>query len=134
MIKKFETFKYKVNESVSVSTVNNFLIEFGFFISMNLSQVTKMGIDDNANRELESMMKSLRSPIINGKNYSDIIKDGVDMVSRNSKMISPLLLQISKFINYIEPRIKKYVKDCDTKDKWINKIEKLKTEYKQIVN
>ena len=39
----------KLNEGIEINKdyVNNFLNDFGFLITLNLSQVTKMGIDSN---------------------------------------------------------------------------------------
>ena len=48
---------YKIFESVDRKFVSDFLLDFGFLISMKFSQITKMGIDEEATKELNSMMK-----------------------------------------------------------------------------
>lgn len=125
----------KLNEGIEINKdyVNNFLNDFGFLITLNLSQVTKMGIDSNSTNELTNMMMNLRKPIINGLNYIELTKDTNSLYSK-PKLLSEILNKIREFLIYIEPRINKFVKDSEYKTKWLEKIEDLKNRYKNIVS
>lgn len=124
---------YKIYESVDRKFVNDFLLDFGFLISMKFSQITKMGIDEEATKELTSMMKRLREPLINGKTYFELI-DNVNDLYKSPKLLSAFIGQIRELLIYIEPRIKKFVIEGDAKDNWLQKIEDFKDKYKQIVS
>ena len=124
---------YKIFESVDRKFVSDFLLDFVFLISMKFSQITKMGVDEDATKELNSMMKRLREPLINGKTYFELI-DNVNDLYKSPKLLSAFIGQIRELLIYIEPRIKNYVKDCDVKDNWLGKIDKFKERYKQIVS
>jgi len=124
---------YKIFESVDRKFMNEFLNDFGMFITMNLSQVTKMGIDENATKELTLMSQRLRQPIINGMNYTELTKD-VNSIYKNPKMTSALVNQIRQLLIYMEPRIQKFVKECDIKQNWLSKINKFKENYKIIIS
>ena len=123
---------YKIFESVERKFVSDFLLDFGFLISMKFSQITKMGIDEEATKELTSMMKRLREPLINGKTYFELI-DNVNDLYKSPKLLSAFIGQIRELLVYIEPRIKKFVIKGDAKDNWLQKIEDFKDKYKQIV-
>ena len=123
---------YKIFESVDRKFVSDFLLDFGFLISMKFSQITKMGIDEEATKELTSMMKRLREPLINGKTYFELI-DNVNDLYKSPKLLSAFIGQIRELLIYIEPRIKKFVIEGDAKDNWLQKIEEFKDKYKQIV-
>ena len=123
---------YKIFESVDRKFVSDFLLDFGFLISMKFSQITKMGIDEEATKELTYMMKRLREPLINGKTYFELI-DNVNDLYKSPKLLSAFIGQIRELLIYIEPRIKKFVIEGDTKDNWLQKIEEFKDKYKQIV-
>jgi len=124
---------YKIFESVNRKFISDFLFDFGFMITMKFSQITKMGIDELATKELSSMMKRLREPLINGKKYTDLI-DNVNDLYKSPKMLSALFGQIRELLIYIEPRIKKFVVEGDGKDNWLEKIKELKENYKKIVS
>ena len=124
---------YKIFESVNRKFISDFLLDFGFMITMKFSQITKMGIDEAATKELTSMMKRLREPLINGKKYTDLI-DNVNDLYKSPKMLSALFGQIRELLIYSEPRIKKFVVEGDGKDNWLEKIKELKENYKKIVS
>jgi len=136
-VKNFKQFikENKLNEGGEINKdyVNNFLNDFGFLITLNLSQVTKMGIDSNSTNELTNMMMNLRKPIINGLNYIELTKDTNSLYSK-PKLLSEILNKIREFLIYIEPRLNKFVKDSEYKTKWLEKIEDLKNRYKNIVS
>jgi len=125
---------FQIFESSNSSFVKDFLTNFGMLISLNFSQITKMGKDTNSTDELIEMMKQLRKPIINGKNYCDFLKDNIDGVVENKKLLSALLDIVRQYLNFIEPRVKMFVKD-DAKNKkfWIEKIDGLKKDYLEII-
>lgn len=139
-IDKVKNFKQFINENglnegveINKDYVNKFLNDFGFLITLNLSHVTKMGIDSNSTNELTNMMMNLRKPIINGLNYIELTKDTNSLYSK-PKLLSEILNKIREFLIYIEPRINKFVKDSEYKTKWLEKIEDLKNRYKNIVS
>jgi hypothetical protein len=123
---------YKIFESVDRKFVSDFLLDFGFLISMKFSQITKMGVDEDATKELNSMMRRLREPLINGKTYFELI-DNVGELYKSPKLLSALIGQIRELLIYIGPRIERFVVDGDVKDNWLQKIEDFKDKYKQIV-
>ena len=124
---------YQIFESANKKFINDFMFDFGMLITMGFSQITKMGIDQKSTDELSSMMKRLREPLINGKKYSEILDD-INFLYKNPKMLSAFIGQIRELLLYIEPRVVNYVNDCDTKDNWLDKIEKFKERYKQIIS
>ena len=70
------SFKRFVNESkINQKYVTDFLNDFGFLISLNFSQITKMGIDSDSTDELKQMMLNIRKPIINGSNFFELTKE-----------------------------------------------------------
>ena len=123
---------YESNQ-VNRKYVNEFLSDFGFFITLNLSQVTKMGIDEASSKELNQMMVNLRKPIINGKSYVDLIKD-INTIYDNPRLVSEIVNKVREFLNYIEPRIIKFVSPSESKDNWLDKITNFKERYKKIIN
>ena len=80
-----------------------------------------MGIDQNSTNELNTMMSNLRKPIINDLNYIELTKDTNELY-KNPRFLSELLNKIREFLIYIEPRIKKFVKEGEFKTKWLEKI------------
>jgi hypothetical protein len=131
---------YKLFESVDKTFVKDFLTDFGTLISLNFSQITKMGKDSDSTRELTLMMQQLRKPIINGQTYFDFIKDNINTIPNNPKLLSTLLGIVRDFLIYIEPRVKKFVTDepasngVNYKESWLKRIEKIKNDYKLIVS
>jgi hypothetical protein len=86
------------------------------------------------------MMQQLRKPIINGQTYFDFIKDNINTIPNNPKLLSTLLGIVRDFLIYIEPRVKKFVTDgpasngVNYKEVWLNRIEKIKNDYKLIIS
>lgn len=130
---------YNLFESVNATFIKDFLTDFGTLISLNFSQITKMGKDDEGTRELTAMAQQLRKPIINGQTYFDFLKENINSVSNNPKLLSVLLGMIRDFLIYIEPRIIKFVTNepasngVNYKEAWLKRIEKIKNDYKLIV-
>ena len=107
--------------------------DFGMLISLNFSQITKMGKDQTSTDELVKMMENLRKPIINGQTYFDLVKD-VNSIIGNPKMLSALMGKIREFLLYIEPRVERFVIDNEYKTKWLEKIKRLKELYKVVIS
>lgn len=114
-------------------SVVSFLLDFGMFITMNLSKVESESKDSTSKDELSKMLSELRKPLINGKSFTEITSD-VNSIVSNPKMLSGLFSQIRDLLIYIEPRIQKFVKDSDRKSIWIDKITNFKERYKNIVS
>ena len=131
---------YKIFESVDRTFVKDFLTDFATLISLNFSQITKMGKDENATKELTLMMQQLRKPIINGQTYFDFLKDNINTIPNNPKLLSTLLGIVRDFLIYIEPRVKQFVADepakngVNYKEAWLKRIDKIKNDYKLIVS
>ena len=130
---------YKLFESVNKTFVKDFLTDFGTLMSLNFSQITKMGKDADATKELTLMMQQLRKPVINGQTYFDFLKDNINTVPNNPKLLSALLGIVRDFLIYIEPRVKQFVTDetasngVNYKEAWLKRIENIKNDYKLIV-
>ena len=114
-------------------SIVSFLLDFGMFITMNLSKVENESKDVTSKNELSKMLSELRKPLINGKSFTEITTDMNSIVS-NPKMLSGLFSQIRDLLIYIEPRIQKFVKDSDKKNIWLDKITNFKERYKNIVS
>jgi hypothetical protein len=131
---------YKIFESSNSTFVKDFFTDFGTLISLNFSQITKMGKDEDSTKQLVEMMQTIRKPIINGLNYFDFLKDNINIIPNNPKLLSALLGIVREFLIYIEPRVKKFVTDEPSqngilyKEKWLERIDKLKNDYKQIIS
>lgn len=124
--------KMFLNENVKKTSVINLLNDFGMLISLNFSQITKMGKDEAATKELVMMMQNLRKPIINGQTYFDLIKD-INPIIGQPKMLSAVLGKIREFLMYIEPRVQRFVIDGEYKTKWMEKIKNLKNLYLSVI-
>jgi hypothetical protein len=130
---------YHLFESIDKTFVKDFLTDFGTLISLNFSQITKMGKDVDATNELTLMMQQLRKPIINGQTYFDFLKDNINTIPNNPKLLSAILGIVRDYLIYIEPRVIKFVTDepasngINYKEAWLKRIEKIKNDYKLIV-
>ena len=113
--------------------ITSFLLDFGMFITMNLSKVESESRDSTSKDELSKMLSELRKPLINGKGFTEITTD-INSIIGNPKMLSGLFSQIRNLLVYIEPRIEKFVKDSDKKNIWLDKINNFKERYKNIVS
>jgi len=131
-IKSYQQFVLESTKAINVNVINSFINDFGFFITLNLSQVTKMGIDSDSTNELINMMKNIRKPIINGMSYVDLVQD-LQKLYKSPKLLSAFFSKIREFILYIEPRIQRFVKDGEYKNNWLSRISKLKNSYKTII-
>ncbi len=125
--------KSLLKEGLTRREVIDFFLELNFFLSLNLSKVQQEALDADSLNELNIMMQNIRKPLINGKNIFELAKD-INTIVNNPKMLSALLSQVKNIIEYVEPRIKKYVKDSDKKNIWLNKIANFKTGYLNIIS
>lgn len=132
-MKIIKTYKnYILKESATRNEIADFLNDFGFFITMNLSKISSYSSDDNNKKELEEMQKNIRKPLINGKTYTEMLND-MNIIINNPKYLSTLLSQIKSLLEYIEPRVDKYVDNGEIKNKWLKRIDDLKRKYIKIV-
>jgi hypothetical protein len=121
-----------ITESLSKSDVQTFINDFGFFLYMNLSKVkNKSNGKDGAAQELDNILVTGRKPLINGKSFTEIVS--TDDYLKNPKYLSALFQQIKNLIEYIEPRITRFVEEGDTKAIWLGKLENFKSRYKDII-
>lgn len=128
---------------VNPQFVKDFLTDYGTLASLNFSQITKMGKDPDSTKELTKMMQTIREPKINGQTYFDFVKNNINTITNNPKGLSALLGYVRDMLIYIEPRVQKYVKDGPTKlmdgseinykEKWLERIKKIKDDYKKII-
>jgi predicted DNA-binding protein YlxM (UPF0122 family) len=125
--------KSLLKEGLTRREVIDFFLELNFFLSLNLSKVQQEALDADSLNELNLMMQNIRKPLINGKNIFELAKE-INTIVNNPKMLSTLLSQVKNIIEYVEPRIKKYVKDSDKKNIWLNKISNFKTGYLKIIS
>lgn len=141
-VKKIEVMKIIINESqlktvmsesVTRKELYELFNEFAFMISLNFTHLAKKGKDHDSNQHLKHMVERLNSPIINGKTYSTLLLE-FDSIVKNPKFLSAYLLQTKNLIEYIEPRIERYVEDGDYKSIILNKINKFKNQYINIVS
>ena len=125
--------KKLLKEGLSRKEVIDFFLELNFFLSLNLSKVQQEAKDSNSENELNIMMQNIRKPLINGKNIFELVKE-IGPIINNPKMLSALLGQVKTLIEYVEPRMKNYIKDdSDKKNIWLKKIENFKTIYLNII-
>lgn len=124
--------KTLLKEGLSRKEIIDFFLELNFFLSLNLSKVQQEAKDSDSLNELNTMMQNIRKPLINGKNIFDLAKD-INTIVNNPKMLSAVLLQAKNLIEYVEPRIKRYVNDSDKKNIWLSKIDNFKTTYLNII-
>jgi hypothetical protein len=124
--------KSLLKEGLTRKEIIDFFLELGFFLSLNLAKVQQEAKDSNSLTELNLMMQNVRKPLINGKNIFELNKE-ISSIVNNPKMLSALLGQVKNLIEYVEPRIKKYVKDSDKKNIWLKKMDNFKTIYLNII-
>ena len=122
----------KLFEEFTPNKVVEFIIDMGMFTSFNLARVKDLAIDDNAEKELDEMLKTFRKPLINGMSFNDIA-DNYHTIKKDPKMLSAVFSQIRSMLIYIEPRIKRFVKDGETKTAWLNRLADLKSKYTDFV-
>lgn len=132
-VSESKTFIKKIlKESLTKKEVVDFFLEFNFFLSLNLTKVQQEAKDADSLNELNLMMQNTRKPLINGKNIFELVKE-YNSIINNPKMLSVFLSQIKNLIEYVEPRLKKYIKDGDKKNIWLKKIDNFKKLYLEII-
>ncbi len=122
----------KLFEEFTPNKVVEFIIDMGMFTSFNLARVKDLAIDGNAEKELDEMLKTFRKPLINGMSFNDIA-DNYHTIKKDPKMLSAVFSQIRAMLIYIEPRIKRFVKDGEKKTAWLNRLADLKSKYTDFV-
>ena len=125
--------KRLLNENLNKrESLNTLLLNFGFLTTLGFSQITKMGKDEEATKELTLMMQNIRKPIINGMTYVELI-DNINKLVNNPKLLSAVVNKVREFLMYIKPRVIKYVQDGDIKTNWLGKIENLEKIYLEVI-
>jgi hypothetical protein len=126
----------KLSESLTRNDINSYLLDFGYFITLNLSKVQSEAIDQNAQIALKKMQERLRAPIINGKTFIDITDLNKTLKSELFKpeFIKGVLTQVRAFLPYIKQHIERFVKDGHYKTAWLLRIDNLEKGYINIVN
>ena len=61
------------------------------------------------------------------------IADNYHTIKKDPKMLSAVFSQIRSMLIYIEPRIKRFVKDGEKKTAWLNRLADLKSKYTDFV-
>jgi len=122
--------KKSVNENVDKQTINKFLSDFGFFITLNLAKVQSYAKDDEAKNKLAEMQSNLNKF---SKNYTKLIDPTINKNLYDPKVLSQIIGQIGKYINYIKPHIETLVEDSDIKIDWLAKIQDLSDRYSTII-
>lgn len=119
------------NENSKIRDWEDFLTDFGFFITLNISKLSSYANSTNSSEELNKILKEFRSPKVFGQKYSDYISNNLSHV-RSPEVISKLLKYIHDSLIYIEPRLNRYLSD-DGKSIFLPRLNKLKERYTQQV-
>ena len=122
--------KKSVNENVDKSTINRFLSDFGMLTTLNLAKVQSYAKTDEAKNKLAEMQRTLNTFT---SKYFDVIDPTKNTELYKPETLSKIIGKIGEYINYIKPYIEQFVKDSDTKDAWLNKIQGLSDEYLKII-
>jgi hypothetical protein len=76
------------------------------------------------------MQQQFTKPVLNGKTFADVVGD--PLMFKNPKVAPILLKYVYDLLNYIEPRIKKYIRP-EEQPNWLGAINKLKGQYRAAV-
>ncbi len=120
------------NENNKISDWEDFLSDFGFFITLNISKLASYANSADSSVELTNILKEFRSPKVFGQKYSDYISNNLSQ-ARKPEVISKLLKYVHDSLVYVEPRLKKYLTD-EGKSIFLPRVNKLKERYKQQVS
>jgi hypothetical protein len=107
---------------------SSLLGDLAFFTSLNTSMIQQDANDNDSKEELKLMQQQFRKPILNGMTFHEVYDK--PQVYNNPKVIPVLLKYEYDMINYIEPRIKKFVKQ-DKQQKYLNRLDSVKSKYKE---
>lgn len=125
------------NESVSearglapVSPYVELMQSLGWFISAQTAKIAQDAIDNTGAQELKTMQQQFNKPMLNGKSFADVVSDPT--MFKNPKVAPVLLKYAYEMLNYIEPRIKKYIRP-ELQSKWLGSLGKLKDQYRAAV-
>lgn len=111
-IKIFEL--YEPNQKI-----NTLLLDFGYFLTLNISQLSQYMTDKDISDEIQ---KQFRSKVVNNMTYTEMMNSDI---IKNEKVIPHILGYIKDLIAYIEPRFNKYLND-EGKKIYLPKIQKFK--------
>lgn len=127
---KFRNLNY-IEESKDLSggvdkkEVVDLIFDIGFLFSFGFSKITSFAVNDSGSEELKKMMDVIqKQPLLNGMTYFDVI-DNITKVTDKVPLTIAMLNQASKLIDYVRPRIKRYVVDYDNlnrKENWLTRL------------
>jgi hypothetical protein len=122
-----------LKENSNNKEIQTFMNDFGFFLYMNLSKIqNNSNKEKDSDTELNGILATSRKPLINGENFAEIIQNNNYL--KNPKLLSALFSQVEAMIDYIKPRIEKFVEKSNTKDIWLGKMKKFKEDIKILNN
>ncbi len=110
---------------------DDFLADFGYFITLNISKLASYANSPESSLELTNVLKEFRSPKIFGQKYSEFI--GNASKTKEPMVISKLLRYIHDSLIYVEPRLSKYLTD-EGKSIFLPRLKRLKDRYRQQVS
>lgn len=119
-----------LTEGIDLQGYTNLLADFGFFITMNTSRIHDYAVDQTAVQELKAIQAQFKKPIVNGQSFVEVYDKPAFF--KNSKIIPVMLKYVYDMLKYIEPRLDKYLND-EGKNKFLPRIQKIKQQYKQVV-
>jgi hypothetical protein len=122
--------KKSVNENVDKQTINKFLFDFGMLATLNLAKVQSYAKTDEAKNKLAEMQRTLNTFT---SKYFDETDPTKNTELYDPKVLSQIIGEVGKHINYIKPRIEQFVKDSDIKKAWLAKIQDLSDRYLTII-
>ena len=124
-----------ITEAATKRDVIDFLLDFNFLLSLNLSKVQDEAKDKKAKLALAQMQQKFKTPVINGKTFFELADERItprkDLF--NPKFLSALLTQVRNYLVYIKEHINRFVVDGQYKTGWLDRITKLETTYKNII-
>jgi hypothetical protein len=102
--------------------------DFGIFITLNASKIEQQMKPEHS-KEADKIRTVLRSPIINGLNYSDFISQNWNKLT-NPQVAQALVTQIHALLVYLQPRMNFFQKDAP----WKVRFTELSKKYTNFVN
>jgi hypothetical protein len=124
------TFKQFLQEATDLSGYVELLNEVGMFITLNTSMIQSYAADSAGKNQLMLMQKSLKHPIINGRNFMEVHAD--PQFYKLPRVIPHMLKYVYNLIKYVEPRIQIFVHP-DHLSKFQNRLDQIKELYKNQV-
>ena len=103
---------------------------YAHFTSLKTMHLSKYAADPTGAAELKAMETQFSQPVFQGMRFSELVAKTDHW--KNPKVIPGLLKYIYQGIQYIEPRIKKFVRANDQAS-FLKGLENIKALYKEVV-